>query len=87
MAGGRMQNPSNKPEKETFNFITKENIQMKVSIINDCINCGTCVDTCPDVFVVRDDIVQVNVDYVPAEHEEAVRKASDECPVEAIAIE
>jgi ferredoxin len=34
-----------------------------------------------------DEIAQVAVDAVPAEHEDAVRQAADECPVEAIIVE
>jgi ferredoxin len=45
------------------------------------------VDTCPDVFEMGDDIADVLVDKVPAEHEEAVQQAADECPAEAIIIE
>ncbi len=66
--------------------ITK-GIIMKVKIEDTCTACGLCVDTCPEVFEMGDDLVQVIVDDVPAEHGDAVQQAADECPVEAIIIE
>jgi ferredoxin len=60
---------------------------MKVSITEDCISCGLCVDTCPEVFEMGDEFAQVLLEEVPAEHEEAVQQAAEECPTEAILIE
>jgi len=60
---------------------------MNVKIDNTCTACGLCSDTCPEVFELGDDMARVIVDQVPAEHEEAVRQAAEECPVEAIIIE
>ena len=60
---------------------------MKVRIEDTCTSCGLCVDTCPDVFDMGNDIAEVKVDEVPAEFEDAVQQAADECPVEAIIIE
>jgi ferredoxin len=60
---------------------------MKVRIEDTCTSCGLCVDTCPDVFEMGDDIAQVTIDDVPTEHEDAVQQAADECPVEAIVVE
>ena len=60
---------------------------MKVRVEDTCTACGLCVDTCPEVFEMGDEIAEVIVDEVPAEHEEAVQQAADECPVEAIVIE
>jgi ferredoxin len=60
---------------------------MKVTIEDTCTACGLCVDTCPDVFEMGDDIAQVIVDEVPEEHEEAVRQAAEECPSESIIVE
>ncbi|MBN2455474.1 MAG: ferredoxin [Sedimentisphaerales bacterium] len=60
---------------------------MKVRIEDTCTACGLCVDTCPDVFEMGEDIAQVIVDEVPAEYADAVQQAADECPVEAIVIE
>jgi ferredoxin len=60
---------------------------MKVRIEDTCTSCGLCVDTCPDVFEMGDDMAQVLVDEVPAGHEEAAQQAADECPAEAIVVE
>ncbi len=60
---------------------------MKVTIEDTCTACGLCVDTCPDVFEMGEDIAQVTVDGVPAEHEDAAQQAADECPAEAIIVE
>lgn len=60
---------------------------MRVRIEDTCTACGLCVDTCPEVFEMGDDMAQVMVDDVPAEHEGAVQQAADECPVEAIVVD
>jgi len=60
---------------------------MKVRIEDTCTGCGLCVDTCPDVFDMGNDIAEVKVDEVPTEFEDATQQAADECPVEAIIIE
>jgi len=51
-----------------------------------CIGSSACEDICPEVFKVVDGISVVQVDPVPAEHEDAVREAVDACPVSAISI-
>ena len=60
---------------------------MQVRIEDICTSCGLCCDTCPEVFEMGADIAQVKVEEVPAEHEDAVQQAADECPVEAIVVE
>lgn len=60
---------------------------MKVRIEDSCTACGLCVDTCPDVFDMDNDIATVLVDVVPAEFEDSVQIAADDCPVEAIIVE
>ena len=60
---------------------------MKVTVTDDCVACGLCVESCPDVFDLADDIAEVKVDVVPAELEEAVREAAQDCPAESIIIE
>ncbi len=60
---------------------------MKVRVEDTCTACGLCVDTCPEVFELGDEAAIVTADEVPAEHEEAVQQAVDECPVEAIVVE
>ncbi|MHC4458822.1 MAG: ferredoxin [Planctomycetota bacterium] len=60
---------------------------MKVRIEDTCTSCGLCVDTCPDVFQMGDNMAEVILADVPAKHEETVQQAADECPVEAIIVE
>ena len=60
---------------------------MRVRIEDTCTACGLCVDTCPEVFEMGDDMAQAMVEEVPAEHEDAVQQAADECPVEAIIVD
>ena len=60
---------------------------MNVRIEDTCTACGLCVDTCPEVFEMGDDMAEVIVDEVPVELEDAVEQAADECPVEAIIVE
>ena len=67
-------------------LITKGTI-MKVKIEDTCTACGLCVDTSPEVFEMGDEVVQVIIDNIPAEQEDAVQQAADECPVEAIIVE
>lgn len=61
---------------------------MKVRVDADlCTACGVCEDICPDVFEVTEEIAEVKVEEVPAEHEEACQEAVENCPTEAIIIE
>ena len=60
---------------------------MRVRIEDTCTACGLCVDTCPDVFEMGADVAQVIADVVPAEFEDSVQQAADECPSESIIIE
>jgi ferredoxin len=60
---------------------------MQVRIEDSCTACGLCIDTCPDVFIMGDEMAEVTVNPVPAEMEDAVQQAADECPVEAIIVD
>ncbi len=60
---------------------------MKVSITDECTACGLCVDTCPEVFEMDDEMAQVIADPVPEALEDQVTQAAEECPVEAIIVE
>ncbi len=60
---------------------------MKVSITEDCTACGLCVDTCPEVFEMDDEMAKVIADPVPEALEDKVTQAAEECPVEAIIVE
>lgn len=61
---------------------------MKVKVDADlCTGCELCVDTCPDVFEMKDDVSQAKVEDVPEDLENEVREAAEDCPVEAIIVE
>ena len=60
---------------------------MKVRIDDSCTACGLCVETCPEVFQMGDEIAEVVVEGVPPQFEDAAQQAAEECPVEAIEIE
>ena len=60
---------------------------MKVEVTEDCIQCGLCVDSVPEVFEMGDELAEVIVDEVPEELGDAVRQAAEDCPTEAILIE
>jgi ferredoxin len=59
---------------------------MRVEVDQDlCISCGTCVDTCPEVFDWNDeDKAHAIVDEVPPELEDQTHEAVESCPTNAI---
>ncbi len=57
---------------------------MQARVTDECISCELCVDTCPEVFEMGESIARVKVDPIPPEHEGAVRKAAEDCPVSGI---
>jgi ferredoxin len=61
---------------------------MRVIVDEDlCLGCGICEGLAPEVFsMANEPFAEVLVDPVPAEYEEAVRQAVEECPEEAIII-
>lgn len=65
-----------------------EEERMKVSIDDDlCTGCGACTDDVPDVFEMGDEVAEVKQPDVPADLEDAVNQAAEDCPVEAIIVE
>jgi ferredoxin len=61
---------------------------MKVSISADeCIGCGLCPDTCPDIFEMDGDKAVVKTPEVPAGQESCAREAAEACPTAAISLE
>jgi ferredoxin len=61
---------------------------MKAVVDSDlCTGCEICVDTCPEVFKMDNDVAIVKVNKVPAEAVDSCREAAEGCPTEAISIE
>ena len=60
---------------------------MKAKVTEECIACQRCVEICPEVFQMGEQFAEVQMNPIPAEHEEAVREAADECPTDAIVLE
>jgi ferredoxin len=59
----------------------------KVWIEEDCTACELCVDTCPDVFEMGDEIAQVIAGADLTANEDCIREAADDCPAEVIKFE
>ena len=61
---------------------------MKVRIDKElCSGDEICVDICPEVFEMQDDIAICKMEAVPDDLKERCQEAADECPSEAIIIE
>lgn len=58
---------------------------MKFHVNDNCIGCGLCASTCPEVFTINDDNVAVAIEgEVDAAVESSAMEAKDGCPVSAI---
>ncbi len=58
---------------------------MKYYVNENCIGCGLCVNTCPEVFSMTDAGVAVALNSeVPVEHAGEAANAAYGCPVDAI---
>lgn len=58
---------------------------MKAYVNENCIGCGMCAGSCPEVFQMNDaGVAEAITDSVPAELESTVFDAIDNCPVQAI---
>lgn len=53
----------------------------------ECIGCGACVDTAPDVFEMNDDNKAEVYGKVTEDNQEEVDEAIDTCPASAISWE
>ena len=59
---------------------------MNATVNENCIGCGLCEGTCPDVFRMGDDGV-AHGGAIPDGMLELAQEARDGCPVSAISIE
>lgn len=58
---------------------------MKYKVNENCIGCGMCVNTCPEVFTMSDTGQAVAIESeVPAENLADAENAAHGCPVDAI---
>ena len=75
-------------DREDIDQIFKEK-KMKAIVDKDlCIACGICEGIAPEVFSLqREPYAEVLLDPIPAELEDAVEEAKEECPEGAITIE
>lgn len=61
---------------------------MKVRVDKDlCVGDESCVDICPEVFEMQDDVAIAKMDEVPTELQKKCREAAEACPVEAIIVD
>lgn len=61
---------------------------MKVRVDKDlCVGDESCVDICPEIFEMQDDIAITKMDEVPPGLEKKCKEAVEACPVEAIIVE
>ena len=61
---------------------------MKVRVDEEaCVGDETCVEICPEIFEMQDDVATARMEEVPAELEGACKEAVESCPVDAILIE
>lgn len=58
----------------------------KVEIIDGCISCGVCEQTCPEVFEMPD-TAHVKAGVNLNQFEEKIREAAGACPVTVIIVE
>lgn len=58
-----------------------------VWIEEDCTACELCVDTCPDIFELPGEIAVVKQGVSFDDHEDCIREAAENCPVEVIKVE
>ena len=55
----------------------------KVWVEEGCTSCGLCEATAPEIFEI-DEVSEVIKGALFSDHEDAIREAAEECPVEVI---
>jgi ferredoxin len=55
---------------------------------SECIGCGLCADTCPEVFIINEgeSVASVFVAHVPDEAIDSCHDAVDSCPTSVISL-
>ena len=59
----------------------------RVWVEDGCILCNLCAEISPEVFVIEDDHCYVRSDADLDDHEEEIRQAAIDCPVDVIRFE
>jgi len=60
---------------------------MKVRVDPEiCVGDETCVEICPEIFEMQEDVAVAKMEEVPEELEGKCKEAAESCPVEAILI-
>jgi len=67
-------------------FYQEANI-MKFTVSDECIGCGLCEGTCPEVFEMEDGVAHAIEGDVDPAVEDTAQEALDGCPVGAISAE
>jgi len=58
---------------------------MKFHVNENCIGCGLCASTCPEVFTLTDEgVAHAIEDEVSGSTVDAAKEAAENCPVSAI---
>ena len=57
---------------------------MKFLVNENCIGCGLCANTCPEVFSMNDGVAVADPNPVNGAAESSAVEARDGCPVNAI---
>jgi ferredoxin len=61
--------------------------KMKPIVKEGCCGCELCVQTCPEVFNMENNVAITKVDKVPCDIKDACIQAMEECPVGCIVLE